>query len=136
MFIPCSLPTDAQASAVWRVFFCPAFSLWTADSFIVQLLRRCSLHSPWNALLVPLPISRVCKGGTTGLFGSTAVVLRAGRNYEAGEEFFVSYGPKGAAGYLEENGCALAEVTCCYCSIAALGPWVPPTCTLGVNFPS
>ena len=48
------------------------------------------------------------KGGTTGLFGSTAVVLRAGRNYEAGEEFFVSYGPKGAAGYLEENGCARA----------------------------
>lgn len=33
------------------------------------------------------------------------MVLRAGRNYEAGEEFFVSYGPKGAAGYLEENGC-------------------------------
>lgn len=43
-------------------------------------------------------------GGMTGLFGSKAVVLRAGRNYEEGEEFFVSYGPKGAAGYLEENG--------------------------------
>lgn len=40
------------------------------------------------------------------MFGSTAVVLRAGRNYEEGEEFLVSYGPKGAAGYLEENGCA------------------------------
>lgn len=46
------------------------------------------------------------EGGTTGLFGSSAVVLRAGRNYEKGEEFLVSYGPKGAAGYLEENGCA------------------------------
>ncbi|CAM9861187.1 unnamed protein product, partial [Hapterophycus canaliculatus] len=55
-------------------------------------------------------------GGTTGLFGSTAVVLRAGKNYEAGEEFFVSYGPKGAAGYLEENGfvppISGSEVTC------------------------
>lgn len=52
------------------------------------------------------------------MFGSTAVVLRAGRNYEAGEEFFVSYGPKGAAGYLEENGCAPVAVDVlmlCYC---------------------
>lgn len=47
------------------------------------------------------------KGGTTGLFGSTAVVLRAAKDYEAGEEFLVSYGPKGAAGYLEENGYVL-----------------------------
>lgn len=41
------------------------------------------------------------------MFGSAAVVLRAARNYEAGEEFLVSYGPKGAAGYLEENGYVL-----------------------------
>lgn len=61
-------------------------------------------------LCCPLPLLRAWKGGTTGLFGSAAVVLRAGRNYEAGEEFFVSYGPKGAAGYLEENGCALVGV--------------------------
>lgn len=46
--------------------------------------------------------------GSTGLFGSPAVVLRAARNYEAGEEFLVSYGPKGAAGYLEENGYVLS----------------------------
>ncbi|CAM9283596.1 unnamed protein product [Pylaiella littoralis] len=55
-------------------------------------------------------------GGTTGLFGSTAVVLRAAKDYEAGEEFLVSYGPKGAAGYLEENGfvptVSGSEVTC------------------------
>ncbi|CAM9342463.1 unnamed protein product [Ectocarpus sp. 4 AP-2014] len=55
-------------------------------------------------------------GGTTGLFGSKAVVLRAGKNYEEGEEFFASYGPKGAAGYLEENGfvppVSGSEVTC------------------------
>lgn len=61
------------------------------------------------------------KGGTTGLFGSKAVVLRAGKNYEEGEEFFVSYGPKGAAGYLEENGYVLLLWTiachrCCRCS--------------------
>lgn len=31
-------------------------------------------------------------------------MLRAGKNYKEGEEFFASYGPKGAAGYLEENG--------------------------------
>lgn len=43
------------------------------------------------------------------MFGSAAVVLRAARNYEAGEEFLVSYGPKGAAGYLEENGCVLSR---------------------------
>lgn len=54
-------------------------------------------------------------GGTTGLFGSTAVVLRAGRDYEEGEEFLVSYGPKGAAGYLEENGWVLLLIggVCC-----------------------
>eukprot|EP00904_Undaria_pinnatifida_P009704 jgi/Undpi1/5864/HiC_scaffold_2.g01138.m1 len=55
-------------------------------------------------------------GGSTGLFGSAAVVLRAARSYEAGEEFLVSYGPKGAAGYLEENGfvppVSGSEVTC------------------------
>lgn len=52
------------------------------------------------------PIGTGTKGGSTGgLFGSTkAVILRAGRAYDEGEEFFVSYGPKGAAGYLEENG--------------------------------
>lgn len=47
-------------------------------------------------------------GGSTGMFGSAAVVLRAARNYEVGEEFLVSYGPKGAAGYLEENGYVLS----------------------------
>lgn len=44
------------------------------------------------------------------MFGSAAVVLRAARNYEAGEEFLVSYGPKGAAGYLEENGYVLSRL--------------------------
>lgn len=68
--------------------------------------RRSSLRSPSNVCAAPYLFRALWKGGTTGLFGSTAVVLRAGRNYEAGEEIFVSYGPKGAAGYLEENGCA------------------------------
>ncbi|CAM9496112.1 unnamed protein product [Choristocarpus tenellus] len=45
------------------------------------------------------------EGGPTGLFGtSRAVVLVSERDYQEGEEFFVSYGPKGAAAYLEENG--------------------------------
>ena len=63
------------------------------------------------------------------MFGSTAVVLRAGRNYEAGEEFFISYGPKGAAGYLEENGCALVGVALplyCFVCYTAVKPWEPP----------
>lgn len=44
-------------------------------------------------------------GSIAGMFGSTkSVVMRAGRAYGEGDEFFVNYGPKGAAGYFEENG--------------------------------
>ncbi|CAM9930891.1 unnamed protein product [Ascophyllum nodosum] len=67
-------------------------------------------HSSSRAMVEPT------EGGMTGLFGSSAVLLRAGRHYEEGEEFLVSYGPKGAAGYLEENGfvppISGSEVTC------------------------
>lgn len=41
------------------------------------------------------------------------MVLRAARSYEAGEEFLVSYGPKGAAGYLEENGYTPSRLAFC-----------------------
>lgn len=53
-----------------------------------------------------IPDADTRTGGSIGsLFGSSkAVIARAGRAYAEGEEFFVSYGPKGAAGYLEENG--------------------------------
>ncbi|CAM9946422.1 unnamed protein product [Discosporangium mesarthrocarpum] len=44
------------------------------------------------------------EGASMGLFGGRSVVLSAERDYQKGEEFFISYGPKGAAGYLEENG--------------------------------
>lgn len=63
---------------------------------------------PVTCACVPRILQLFLTGGSTGLFGSTAVVLRAARGYEAGEEFLVSYGPKGAAGYLEENGYALS----------------------------
>ena len=70
-------------------------------AFIIIFCARASMLF-WRACA---PCS-TGEGGMTGLFGSSAVLLRAGRHYEEGEEFLVSYGPKGAAGYLEENGCA------------------------------
>lgn len=73
----------------------------------IELCLCSRLSSPSRVRFLPVaPVGSLEIGGTTGLFGSAAVVLRAGRNYDEGEEFLVSYGPKGAAGYLEENGCA------------------------------
>ncbi|KAG5189665.1 putative ribulose-1,5-bisphosphate carboxylase/oxygenase large subunit N-methyltransferase, chloropl [Tribonema minus] len=52
----------------------------------------------------PLPETAAQESCGLGVFGGKGVRLVAGREYRPGEEFLISYGPKGAATYLEEHG--------------------------------
>ncbi|CAM9815312.1 unnamed protein product [Phaeothamnion confervicola] len=55
--------------------------------------------------------------GSLGIFGGKAVQLLASATYSAGDEFFVSYGPRHAAEYLEDYGFVPAAT-----AAAAAGP--------------
>lgn len=121
--------TRIADNAVTVVSTCTKYSLlrsvtamWLVERFahvvtaVLKVALRCSRRRELIVFLYPainFALRAAGEGGTTGIFGSTAVVLRSGRSYEAGEEFLISYGPKGAAGYLEENGCVL-DYHCLY----------------------
>mmetsp|Transcript_13299 Transcript_13299/g.17047 ORF Transcript_13299/g.17047 Transcript_13299/m.17047 type:complete len:516 (+) Transcript_13299:1-1548(+) len=80
-----------------------AVAIVTSRSFFVdQELRLVPLldhanHQPGDQFLEP-------DSGGLGIFGGKSVKAVCGKEYKPGDEFFVSYGPKSPAEYLEEHG--------------------------------